>query len=129
MIPTTMDPIITIRLVEACRGLSDLETWPMLGPRIEAARGAMLGVGGVTADEVDALEGYARRWMLLREDLRAFYRALSPTDETASVALWKILHGGSPLEGWQEGRLRRLYEEAVGHPPAIEICPRRRREW
>jgi hypothetical protein len=129
MTPTTMDPITTIRLVVACGNLSDLEAWPMLGPRIEAARGAMLGVGGVTAEEVATLEGYARRWTLLREDLRAFYRALAPTDETASVALWKILHGGAALEDWQEGKLRRLYEEAVGHAPAIEICPRRRREW
>lgn len=129
MNPVPMDPTVTIRLVEACRALADLDGWPMLGPRIEAARGAMLGVGGITAQELATLEGYAKRWTELRADLQAFYRALAPTDETASCALWKVLHGGPPLEGWQEGKLHRLYEDAVGYPPAVELCPRRRMEW
>jgi hypothetical protein len=124
-----VNPGHVIRLVEACRALSDLDTWPMLGPRIEAATTALLGGQGVTAEEIEALVGYAERWTALRPDLRAFYRALAPKDETASVALWKILHGGPALDGWAEGKLRRLYEEAVGYPPATDICPRRRREW
>ena len=118
------------RLVAVVIQLDDLAEWSMLGPRLEAAKLAVRGDGGITEDELRALEGYRDVWYGLRGDLRAFYRALAPRDETASVALWRVLHGGPPLEGWQEGRLRRLWEEAVGYPPTFEICPRRaRKEW
>lgn len=119
----------TIRVVEACRALDDLAGWEMLGARIETARGSLIGGPGISEAELLALEDYATRWTSLRADLRAFYRALAPRDQTASVALWKILHGGPALEGWQEARLASLYENAIGHRPAVELCPRRRREW
>jgi hypothetical protein len=124
------NPEATMRLVSALRALEDLAEWPTLGGRLEAAREAMLGTGGFTEREVLELEEYATIWTNLRPDLQAFYRLLAPKDDTAGAALWRILYGGPPLAGWQDGKLRRLWEEATGLPPAIDLCPRRRRgEW
>lgn len=123
-----MTPARIIRGVNAALRLDDLAEWPMLGPKIEAVKTAVRGGPGVSLDDVKELERYAARWDDLRSDLRAFYRVLCVRDETASVALWRILHGGGPLEPWQEGKLKRLWEEAVGYPPTIDLCPRRR-EW
>jgi hypothetical protein len=124
---TVPDPSTTVRLVEACRALSDLEGWSMLGAKIQGAREALMGGSGLSERDLVELEEYAARWRDLRGDLQAFYRLLAPTNETASVALWRILHGGPPLEGWQEARLAYLYTVAIGHAPAVELCPRRRR--
>ena len=123
------DPALTVRAVRVLEALADLADWPTLGGRIEAVREAVLGTGGANEADLRPLEEYAAIWTALRPDLRAFYRALAPEDETVSVALWKVLHGGPPLQGWQDAKLRRLWEEATGLPPAIDLCPRRRREW
>ena len=121
-----MNTAATIRVVAACIQLDDLESWHLLGPRIYAAKEAVRGRGGITPAELAVLEGYAERWCNLRADLRAFYRALCCTNTTASVSLWKILHGGAPLEGWQENVLAQLWEDAIGYRPCVDLCPRRR---
>jgi|TARA_R110000824_G_scaffold79822_2_gene201057 hypothetical protein len=74
--------------------------------------------------------GRAKKWTLrigaLDERLVKFYCEHAAVDKTASVALWRILDGGGPLEGWQYRNLRRLWEDSHGFPPAIELCPRMR---
>lgn len=124
-----MSPAEIMRAVAVCQSLIDLADWEPIGARIDALRAAVGGAGGVTDRELTELEEYGERWQSMRPDLRAFYRALCTLDQTASTGLWRILHGGPRLEDWQIGKLSRLWEEAVGTPPAIEICPRRRREW
>jgi hypothetical protein len=113
-----------MRIVRACILLDDLAEWHMLGPRIEAAKDAVRGGPGITKDELRLLEECTDVWCNLVYELRVFYRALAPRNETASVALWRILHGGPPLEPWQDGMLRRLWEETTGCSTSMELCPR-----
>lgn len=115
------------RTVAACIQLDDLRDWHMLGPKLDAARESVRGGPGITEAELAALEGYADAWRNLRRDLRAFYRALCCSDETVSCALWRVLHGGPALAGWQEARLRALWTDATCLPPSFDLVPIRRR--
>lgn len=122
------DPAVVLRVVNACSALVDLDGWAPVGTRMEAARAALAGEGGLDLVEIAALERWAARWSSLRPDLRAFYRALAPTDRTADVALRRIFYGGPPLAGWQYGILSRKWEAATGRPPSFEMVPAPRRE-
>ncbi len=117
----------TMRLLRVLTDLEELASWAPLGARMETARAALVSAAGVTEGDVQGLEDAARRWVGLRADLRAFYAALAPSNTTASVALWRILYGGLPLDGWQYAILSRLWEDALGAPPACELVPMPRR--
>lgn len=117
------DAATTLRLLVVVSELEELADWSALGGRIEAARGALVGADGISEADLFTLEQAATRWARLRLDLRAFYANLAPRNATASVALWRILFGGLPLDGWQYGILSRLWEDAVGAPPSCELVP------
>ena len=117
------------RVVAACRALSDLDGWPFVGERIEAARAALAGADGISDAEIDRLCDVAERWSSLDVRLRRFYAAtaLVPFDRGADspdVALRRILlRDPAPLPGWRYAVLRDLWASTFGVEPAIEIVP------
>lgn len=79
---------------------------------------------GLTPREVDRAIRWGNRLAKMDSRLVVFYAEHAPVDETASVALWKILEGGGALEDWQYRKLKELWTASYGFPPAIELCPR-----
>lgn len=79
---------------------------------------------GLTEKEYRKALKWTERINALDDRLVKFYAEHAPSDKTASTALWRILEGGSALEGWQYRKLRQLWEDQFGLPPAIELCPK-----
>lgn len=116
------------RVVAACRALSDLDGWPFVGERIEAARAALAGADGISDAEIDRLCDVAERWSSLDPRLRRFYGVLGTsrfaTDESLDLAARRILlRDPAPLPGWRYAVLRDLWASTFGVEPAIEIVP------
>ena len=78
---------------------------------------------GLTQREVQRAVRWGNRLAKLDSRLVLFYASHAPVDETASVALWRILEGGGTLEDWQYRKLKTLWTDSYGFPPAIELCP------
>jgi hypothetical protein len=121
------------RVVAACRALSDLDGWPFVGERIEAARAALAGADGISDAEIDRLCDVAERWSSLDPRLRRFYgghlRAgcapgrLGPERSIDLAARRILLRDPAPLPGWRYAVLRDLWASTFGVEPAIEIVP------
>lgn len=121
------------RVVGACRALADLDGWPFVGERIEAARAALAGADGISDAEIDRLSDIAERWSSLDVRLRRFYAGVLNSDpsalparghETADVALRRILlRDPAPLPGWRYGVLSALWLDTFGVESAIELVP------
>ena len=125
--------VLIARILVASKALSDLNGWPFVGERIEAARGALAGTGGLTEAEIDRLCDMAERWKSLDPRLRRFYgghiRAGSVPgcigpEQSIDIAVRRILmRDPAPLPGWRYGVLKQLWTEMFGVEPAIEIVP------
>lgn len=110
----TLAPIA--RVYEAC------------GAPYEALRDALAGVGGVTADEFELLEGMAERWRRLDSRLQHLF-IKHVDDQSVSIALWFCLadpEGRTDLI--LEGTIRKigdLWTDEFGYPPSIVFFSRR----
>ena len=121
------------RVVGACRALADLDGWPFVGERIEAARAALAGADGISDAEIERLCDIAERWSSLDVRLRRFYgghlRAgcapgcLGPEASIDLAARRILLRDPAPLPGWRYGVLRSLWLDTFGVEPAIELVP------
>ena len=114
------------RVVAACRALSDLDGWPFVGERIEAARAALAGADGISDAEIDRLSDIAERWSSLDPRLRRFYGGHLRSSPEASVDLAArriLLRDPAPLPGWRYAVLRDLWAATFGVEPAIELVP------
>lgn len=121
------------RVVGACRALADLDGWPFVGERIEAARAALAGADGISDTEIERLCDIAERWSELDDRLRRFYgghlRAgcapgcLGPEASIDLAARRILLRDPAPLPGWRYAVLRDLWASTFGVEPAIELVP------
>jgi hypothetical protein len=98
------------RTLRCVRDLAALSDWPPVGALLEVARSALDGEEGIDASELSKLETMRRTWVTLCEPVREFWVWSAPIDETASVALYRVLTGGR-LRGWQVGKLRGLWRK------------------
>lgn len=115
-----------VRALQVAAALASLRWWPPCGERLAGLASALAGADGCSAREWRALDRWADRWAALPARLREFYAAWAPRHGTASVALWRVLDGGPPLDGRQYGVLAALWREQFGRAPAIDLCPRAR---
>lgn len=119
------DPAGLVALQLEVVHIAELRDWEPVGALLEVVAGAVHGTDALGDREIRQLRQWAERWRALPVSLRIFYARHAPTDTTASVALWKILHGSrARLEGWQYGRLQRLWQEQYGYDPWFELVPR-----
>ncbi len=105
--------------------------WEPLVFRMAVLVDAIRGEGGATGREVTELRRWATAWATVRPDIRKFYvdtvADLHPSDpyDIAAVkaALYRMLNGGTELQGWQHGRIRRLWTARYGTNPSIDLTP------
>jgi len=130
--PVPPSPEILVSLGLELASLSGLIGWGPYARRVEALAEAMRGGEGVTGPEVVQLRRWANCWRVLDERLRIFYETHATTEfhradpgaySAVSSGLWAILESHEQLEGWQYGRIKRLWIDQFGSEPSIDIVP------
>ena len=120
----SLDNEARLRLAVAVHTLIPLAGWEPMVEVIGGIEDCFSSGAGLTKKEYRKALKWTERINGLDNRLVKFYSEHAPSDKTASTALWRILEGGSALEGWQYRKLRQLWEDQFGLPPAIELCPK-----
>lgn len=120
----SLDNEVRLRLAVAVHTLIPFAGWEPMVEVIGGIEDCFSSGAGLTEKEYRKALKWAERINALDDRLVRFYAEHAPSDKTASTALWRILEGGSALEGWQYRKLRQLWEDQFGLPPAIELCPK-----
>lgn len=126
----SVDPAVLMKLLQAKQVLGHLRNIPMIGARLEAIDEALQGGEGLTSQQVQRLDAWAKRWEQIHEDVRSVYGVVSVRNESpaslnmraAERCLWRIFEGHD-AEGWCIGRMLELYHEIHGRRPSGSIAP------
>lgn len=122
---TPPDGVEVLQVLQAVASLAPLvDHWPHLGGRVEEARMALVGHGGLTPRGLQALLEAARRWEGLDPRLRVLYAAHVQRG-AVQAALWSILFSSPPHvpSGAVYGVVRSLWVDLYGYTPSIEVIP------
>jgi len=117
---------VSARLLWCIDSLSDIgAVWDPIGLQIELARLALAGEHGLTNDEIDKLELYARRWSRTDERLQRMFIEHAKKDKFARIVLWQILIARNPryFGTWIDRCLEAMWIETHGYPSSIGLMP------
>lgn len=117
------DPAVVYAISLELTPLSGL-AWQPLQMRMDSLVDALRGGTGFSQGELQQLRLWAQRWSALHPSLRAFYSNVATT-RPGEAALWRVLEGGS-LTGPLRGELERLWLEAFGYSPNIQLFPNKK---
>lgn len=120
------DPAVVYAISLELTPLSGL-SWQPLQMRMESLVDALRGGTGFSQGELQQLRLWAQRWSALPPTLKTFYSEVATT-RPGEAAIWRVLEGGS-LTGPLRGELERLWLEAFGYPPNIQLFPNKKQEY
>ena len=118
-----------MRLIGAAGILKSLENWQPVGEMLESIKMALYDCEGLTNAEEKRIVLWAARWGATDMRLRRLYEAqitlgMGEPCYAVRTALWGIMTATELRERGVYGALSRLWADAYGYPPPIEMVPK-----